>query len=103
MTIGQTCGRPPEHVQTPGLFDHLVKPLSELEEAVLREFAGQVMRAGDVHMQHGLDSRYTEQNYKTVLKRLEHEGRVQCNPSANQRKANTMKDETLVKFPLPPS
>jgi three-Cys-motif partner protein len=98
-----TCGRAPEHVNVPGLFDHLVRPLTELEESILAAFAGRMVCAGNVHMLHGLDSRYTEQNYKTVLKRLENEGRVQCHPSAGQRKSNTMKDETLVKFPPRPS
>jgi three-Cys-motif partner protein len=98
-----TCGRTPEHILTPGLFDNLERPLAELEEMVLKTFAGRVVKAGEVHMGHGLDLAYTEQNYKTLLKRLEHEGRVRCNPPAERRKANTMKDETLVEFPPLPT
>ncbi len=94
-----TCGQPPEWVRSPDLFNTVERRLADLEQQVLAFFAGKTVPAGQVHLRHGLDLRFTEQNYKTVLKRLEQEGRVRCCPPASERKPGTMKDETNVVFP----
>lgn len=81
------------------LFNWVEDPLGELERALLERLAGQELTAGEIYLQHGLETRYTERNFKDVLLRMEEAGCVKVTPAASERRAGTMADHNLVEFP----
>lgn len=53
------------------LLFELVRPLEELEEMLLREFAGMSIRMRQIYDEHNIDKPYILKNYKHILKKLE--------------------------------
>jgi three-Cys-motif partner protein len=84
------------------LFE-FVRPLSDLEDMLLAEFAGQELTMYKVYERHNVGRRYIKSNYKKALGKLEAEGKVRTEPPASERpKRNgevTFSDHVLVAFP----
>jgi three-Cys-motif partner protein len=92
----------PADKRYPLLFE-LTRPLDDLEDMLLDEFRGQTLTMREIYERHSIDKRYVDRNYKTVLVKLEAEGKIRAVPPAAQRRRFkgevTFGDKVLVKFP----
>ncbi len=79
------------------------RPLSDLEEMLLSEFAGQTLSMHQIYERHNVGRKYIKMNYKKALTKLEANERIRTRPSAAERpKRNgevTFADEVIVTFP----
>ena len=86
----------------PLLFE-LSRPLDDLTDMLLDEFANQTMTMEQVYERHNIGKRYIKTNYKEALKKLEKEGKILVDKPANKRpKRNgeiTFADKVKVSFP----
>jgi hypothetical protein len=82
----------------PLLFE-LSRPLDDLTDMLLAEFAGQAMTMLDVYNRHHVGKRYIKKNYKEALRKLEEQGKIITEPSAKERRKNTFKDTLKITFP----
>ncbi|MBI1787422.1 MAG: three-Cys-motif partner protein TcmP [Acidobacteria bacterium] len=82
----------------PTLFE-LTAPLDELEERLLREYAGERLTMENIYRKHNVGRPYIERNYKDALMSLEAKGTIQCQPPARERRKGTMGPDTIVTFP----
>lgn len=82
----------------PLLFE-LAQPLDELENMLLNDFAGCILRMEDIYNKHHVGRRYIKKNYKDALLKLEQQGRITANPSSPPRRRNTFGDDVIVTFP----
>lgn len=80
----------------PLLFE-LSRPLDELENMLLNQFAGQTITMIDIYNQHHVGKRYIKKNYKDTLLKLEGQGKITTEPS--KRRKNTFGDKIKVIFP----
>lgn len=85
--------------RTQGLLFDLNRPLDELGELLLEEFAGQQLTMNEVYRAHHVGKRFIESNYKAALISLETEGKIQADPPRAKRRANTFADRVRVTFP----
>ena len=88
--------------KVPILFEW-ARPLSQLDEMLLKKFAGQSLAMRQVYERHHVGRPFIKKNYKDVLVRLEAEGRISADPPAeNRRKPKglpTFGDDVVVNFP----
>jgi three-Cys-motif partner protein len=86
-----------------GLLFEFARPLEELKEMLLDQFAGKTMTMNDVFEAHNYGHRFVESNYKDVLRALEEEGAIKCNKPAEERPVRngvvTFAGHTQVTFP----
>jgi hypothetical protein len=75
----------PADARYPMLFE-LSRPLDDLAEMLLSEFAGQTLTMEQVYHRHHIGRRFIRRNYKEALRRLEAEGRIITNPPAKDRR-----------------
>ncbi|MFB8792322.1 MAG: three-Cys-motif partner protein TcmP [Potamolinea sp.] len=88
----------PATIYQPLLFE-LSRPLDELADMLLDEFAGQTLTRVEIYNQHHVGKRYIEKNYREILLKLEVEGKIITSPSANQRRKNTLAETVKITFP----
>ncbi len=69
----------------PLLFE-LARPLDDLEEMLLDEFAGETVTMLEAFERHNYGRRYIKKNYKDVLTNLERAGMITGNPPHTQRR-----------------
>jgi len=85
------------------LLLELSRPLDELADMLLDCFAGRTMTMLEIYDQHNIGRRYIRSNYKSVLLKLESEGKVSTSPQAEMRRRRsgepTFGDKVLVTFP----
>lgn len=84
----------PADAQQPFLFE-FSRPLDDLGDMLLREFAGQQLKMADIYERHNVNRPYTKKNYKQVLGQLADQGKI----TAPNRRGNTFGDNVLVTFP----
>jgi len=82
--------------QQPLLFE-LTRPLDELGDMLLDEFAGRTMTMIEIFDRHHVGKSYIKKNYKDVLLVLESEGKIQTEPS--KRRKGTFGDKVKLTFP----
>ncbi|GGA37378.1 three-Cys-motif partner protein TcmP [Okeania sp. KiyG1] len=86
----------------PLLFE-LSRPLDELENMLLNEFAGQTMTMLQVYEQHNVGKPYIERNYKDALLLLEEKGKIFVDPPGSKRQKRkgklTFANHVKVTFP----
>lgn len=82
----------------PLLFE-LTRPLDELENMLLDEFAGQTLTRVEVFNSHHVGKRYIEKNYREVLLKMESEGKITTEPPADKRRKNTLAETVKIRFP----
>ena len=88
----------PADASMPLLFS-LQRPLDELAESLLRDFAGQELSVRDLYELHSVDRPYVLKNYKDVLSQLEENGKVSVRSLMGSRRKGTFADHLLVRFP----
>ncbi|MDD5008172.1 MAG: three-Cys-motif partner protein TcmP [Syntrophorhabdaceae bacterium] len=88
--------------QQPLLFE-FTRPLSELGNMLLKEYAGQTISMKEIYERHSIGKPYLCRNYKTVLAQLENEGKIKAKPPAEKRRTTngkkTFADKVAVIFP----
>lgn len=71
-------------VRFPLLFA-LTRPLDDLEDMLLVEFAGRTLTMEQVFEQHNVGKRYIRSNYQDALRSLEAKGSIKTDPPAKDR------------------
>ena len=88
--------------EQPLLFE-LSRPLNDLADMLLTDFAGRSMTMKQIYEQHNVDTPYIESNYKDVLATLEAGGKIRANPPADKRPKRkgkiTFANHVIVTFP----
>jgi len=82
----------------PLLFS-LQRPLDQLRESLLEDFAGQEISVSDIYEKHSVDTPYIMKNYKETLSQLEADERVAVRSLKGARRRGTFADHLLVNFP----
>lgn len=80
----------------PLLFE-LNRPLDDLEQMLLVKFANCTLTMKDIYEQHHVGHRFIERNYKEVLKQMEANGLIHCDPA--KRRRDTFGANVRVTFP----
>ena len=92
----------PASRRQPLLFQYS-RPLDDLAEMLLTDFAGRTMTMKQIFDQHNVGTPYISRNYKDILTKLETEGKIHTNPPANKRPKRkgkvTFADKVKVTFP----
>jgi three-Cys-motif partner protein len=83
----------------PPLFE-LSRPLDDLENMLLDEFAGQTLTRKDIYHRHHIGKRYIERNYKDALLKLEEQEKIITEPSKRKivKGKKTFADTVKVTF-----
>jgi len=81
-------------IRQPLLFE-LTRPLDDLGDMLLKAFSGQTVTMYRIYEQHNVDRPYIKKNYKTVLMKLEDEGRI----IASSHRKGTFGDTVQATFP----
>jgi len=93
----------PATADQPLLFA-LSRPLDDLADMLLDEFAGCTMTMLQVFYEHHIGRPYVAANYKQVLSKLEAEGKITVDPPAERRQKRkgvvTFADTVRITFPL---
>jgi len=84
----------PASIRQPFLFE-LSRPLDDLGEMLVEEFAGQTLKMIDIYRQHNVNRPYIKKNYKDVLQRLEDCGKI----TVPKHRKNSFADRLIVDFP----
>jgi len=82
-----------------GLLFELSRPLDDLGNMLLQDFSGQSITMKEIYERHHIGKRFVSANYKSILLKLEAEGKILASPSAEQRKKATFADHVQVTFP----
>ncbi len=92
----------PASEKYPTLFE-LSRPLDDLEDMLLTEFAGQKLAMHEVYKRHCVGKAYTEKNCKRALAKMEASGKIEAQPPAEKRRKIkgevTFADNVVVTFP----
>ncbi len=92
----------PADALQPLLFE-LSRPLDDLEDMLLTEFAGRYVIMEQVYKKHNIGRPYVKKNYKQVLSNMEANGQIIVNPPAIKRRKRkgevTFADDVLITFP----
>ena len=81
------------------LLHLLERPIDELAEELLREFAGRTLTMKALFEEHHIGTRFVRSNYKEALLQLERAGKISASPPAKSRKRGTFADGVKVAFP----
>jgi three-Cys-motif partner protein len=82
-----------------GLLFELSRPLDELGDMLLEDFAGRTATMKEIYERHHIGKRFIKTNYKSILLKLEVAGEVLASPPAEKRRKNTFADQVQVTFP----
>jgi len=82
----------------PMLFE-LNRPLDDLEDMLLDEFAGQTLTTEEIYNRHNVERPYTMKNYKAVLLGMEARALIETNPPSKKRREGTFSDKVRITFP----
>ena len=85
----------------PMLFE-LNRPLDELQDMLLSEFAGKTITTQQIYDGHNIGRPYTMKNYRAVLWRIEEADLISTSPSADKRRKGTFAPTVRVTFPHSP-
>ncbi len=92
----------PADQRFPRLFE-LTRPLDDLEDMLLADFAGCRLAMGQIYRAHHVGTPYISRNYKDILRRMEAEHKIECVPCAEERPMRkgevTFADSVEVIFP----
>jgi len=77
------------------LLFQLSRPLDDLGDMLLTEFAGQTLTMQNIYKRHNVGRPYIKKNYKEVLKKLEAAGKI----TASTHRKGTFGDTVRVTFP----
>lgn len=81
------------------LFDYLSRPLNDLQDMILHEYAGQTIDFMSLYEAHSVDKPYIKKNYKDILWKLYDAGKISAvNPKGNPPRKGTFSDEMRITF-----
>lgn len=86
---------PSDSNKQPMLFE-LNRPLDELRETLLREYAGKTRVMVDIYKEHSVGHRYIKKNYKDTLTELE---KAKLITTSGRKSPRGFADEIVVTFP----
>lgn len=89
----------PASRRQPLLFEYS-RPLDDLAEILLTNFAGKTMTREQIYNQHNVGTKYIEKNYREILIKLETDGKIQTDPPADKRRRGTFANHVKVTFPF---
>lgn len=93
----------PADERCPLLFE-LARPLDDLQDGLLKYFAGQTLKMRKIYERHSIGLPFVERNYKNALIELETEGRITAEPPASERPKRdgrvTFGPTVVVTFPI---
>jgi hypothetical protein len=81
-----------------GLLFELSRPLDELGDVLLAQFAGKTLTVKEIYDKHHVGRPFIKANYKAVLRQLEQVGRLNADPPARARKKDTLADHVRITF-----
>jgi three-Cys-motif partner protein len=84
----------PADRRQPLLFE-LTRPLDDLENMLVSEFAGKTFTMQEIYESHNVGRPYIKRNYKDALMKLESDGRINVEP----HRKGTFGDNVVVAFP----
>ena len=87
----------PPTAREQSLLFELTRPLDDLREMLLEEFAGKTLSMREIYEQHSVDRPYVAKNYKDVFWALFEEKVISVD--REPRRKNTFADEIRVTFP----
>jgi hypothetical protein len=87
-------------LQSQGFLFELSRPLADLGQMLLDQFAGQTLTREKVVQQHHVGTPFIEKNYREVLLEMEQAGKIITDPPSDRRKANTMGKDVRITFPV---
>ena len=88
----------PVDIKQPLLFE-LTKPLDELGDMLLDEYAGEKIGMKELYKKHSVGKRYIIRNYKDILIQLETAKKIKARPPSTKRRKNTFSDNVIIYFP----
>jgi len=89
----------PADESMPLLFE-LTRPLDDLEGMLCQEYAGASLPMEHIYRWHSVGRPYLSRHYKSVLMKLEDEGRILVHdPDGKKRRKNSFADRLVVTFP----
>lgn len=77
------------------LLFELSRPLDDLGDMLLKEFAGQNLTMCQIYKRHNVNRPYTKKNYKQVLMQMQEQGKI----AASIHRKGNFGDTVLVTFP----
>lgn len=80
------------------LFE-LLRPLADLEELLLRDYAGKSTGLEALFETHSVGRPYVLKNYRDVLCRMEQEGKIRMHPPCPPRRKGTIGKDVRIIFP----
>jgi three-Cys-motif partner protein len=84
----------PANIRQPLLFE-LTRPLDDLENMLLKDFAGRTLSMRQIYEEHNIGRPYIKRNYKDALMKLESDGRIKV----ESHRKGTFGDNVVVIFP----
>jgi hypothetical protein len=91
---------PADYLPKQSLLFKLSRPLEDLQNMLMEEFAGKTLSMLEIYQQHNVDTPYIKTNYKEALKRLEEDGTIITKkPDRKNRRKGTFADNVLASFP----
>ncbi|MDP2038095.1 MAG: three-Cys-motif partner protein TcmP [Ignavibacteria bacterium] len=92
----------PADLNYPTLFEYN-QPLDNLENMLLNAYSGNTITMNKLYLEHSVGRPYISRNYKTVLIKLEKEGRITANPPISNRRKykgeDTFGPDVEIQFP----
>jgi hypothetical protein len=88
------------HYKQGSLFDMLSRPLDDLQDMLLAQYAGMTIGFNALYEQHSVDKPFVRKNYKMVLRELFDNGKISAvNPNTGkQPRKGTFSDEMRITF-----
>ncbi len=81
------------------LVDLYVNPYDQFKDYLCKRYAGKRLSVEQLYDKDTLNTPFVKKQYKDVLKVLEMDGIIRCEPSFQERRKNTFSDKTLIFFP----
>lgn len=88
----------PADARQPNLFE-LLRPLEDLEEMLITTYSGRSIGLRELFESHSVGKPYVLKNYRDVLCRMEHEGKVKMEPPCPPRRKGTIGPKVTIAFP----
>ena len=81
------------------LLDYLARPLDDLQDMLLQEYAGRTIDFIDLYQTHSVDKPYIKKNYKDVLRSLYNAGKISAiSTKTNKPPTTGFADEMRITF-----
>lgn len=88
------------HFKQGSVFDYLSRPLDELGDMLLEQYAGKVIDFLELYQEHSVDKPYIKKNYKDALRTLYENGKISAvDPSTGKPpRKGTFSDKMRITF-----